>query len=185
MTTKFLLPLLLALPSAAFPRDPILSVPLDCTLGEDCFILNYMDADPGPGAADFTCGPQSYDGHKGTDFALTSFAAMEAGVRVFPAAPGVVTAVRDGMEDTGMDGTPEVILRAKECGNGVVIDHGGGWMSAYGHAAKIDVQRGQAVKTGEVIGLAGATGQVQSPQLHFQLRKNRMPVDPMKQLPPR
>lgn len=58
-------------------------------------------------------------------------------------------------------------------------------MSAYGHAAKIDVQRGQAVKAGEVIGLAGATGQVQSPQLHFQLRKNRIPVDPMKQLPPR
>ncbi len=38
---------------------------------------------------------------------------------------------------------------------------------------------------GDVIGRAGATGQVQTSQLHFQLRKNRIPVDPMKQLPPR
>src|SRR3546814_14616737 len=58
-------------------------------------------------------------------------------------------------------------------------------MSAYGHAGRIDVRRGQAVKAGDVVGLSGATGQVQTPQLHFQLRKNRLPVDPMKQLPPR
>lgn len=67
----------------------------------------------------------------------------------------------------------------------ILIDHGGGWVSAYGHAQQIDVQRGQAVKAGDVIGLAGATGQVQTPQLHFQLRKNRIPVDPLKQLPAR
>ncbi|WP_298497382.1 M23 family metallopeptidase [uncultured Maritimibacter sp.] len=180
MTTKFLLPLLLALPSAAFPRDPILSVPLDCTLGEDCFILNYMDADPGPGAADFTCGPQSYDGHKGTDFALTSFAAMEAGVRVFPAAPGVVTAVRDGMEDTGMDGTPEVILRAKECGNGVVIDHGGGWETQYCHLKQgsLLVEEGQRVTNTTVLGRVGYSGMTQFPHVHLAVRENGKPVDP-------
>jgi len=67
----------------------------------------------------------------------------------------------------------------------ILIDHGGGWVSAYGHAQQLDVQRGQSVKAGDVIGLAGATGQVQTPQLHFQLRKNRIPVDPLKQLPAR
>ena len=50
---------------------------------------------------------------------------------------------------------------------------------------RIDVKRGQSVRIGDVIGRAGATGQVQTSQLHFQLRKNRIPVDPMKQLPPR
>jgi len=42
-----------------------------------------------------------------------------------------------------------------------------------------------SVRIGDVIGRAGATGQVKTSQLHFQLRKNRIPVDPMKQLPPR
>ena len=67
----------------------------------------------------------------------------------------------------------------------ILIDHGSGWVSAYGHAQQLDVQRGQSVKAGDIIGLAGATGQVQTPQLHFQLRKNRIPVDPLKQLPAR
>ncbi|OHD03892.1 MAG: hypothetical protein A2885_20645 [Sphingopyxis sp. RIFCSPHIGHO2_01_FULL_65_24] len=67
----------------------------------------------------------------------------------------------------------------------ILIDHGGGWVSAYGHAQQLDVRRGQSVKAGDVIGLVGATGQVQTPQLHFQLRKNRIPVDPLKQLPAR
>eukprot|EP01034_Spumella_vulgaris_P006732 gene6732-8573_t len=44
----------------------------------------------------------------------------------------------------------------------ILINHGGGWVSAYGHAARIDVQRGQAVRIGDVIGRAGATGQVQT-----------------------
>ncbi|HMP44467.1 MAG TPA: M23 family metallopeptidase, partial [Sphingopyxis sp.] len=54
-----------------------------------------------------------------------------------------------------------------------------------GHAQQLDVQRGQSVKAGDVIGRAGASGQVQTPQLHFQLRKDRVPVDPIRQLPPR
>ncbi|MBU7588951.1 peptidoglycan DD-metalloendopeptidase family protein [Sphingopyxis terrae] len=112
--------------------------------------------------------------------------------RFGPLAPGKVN---DGINIAAARGTPihaaaaGVVAYAGDqiavYGGLILIDHGGGWMSAYGHAAKIDVQRGQAVKAGEVIGLAGATGQVQSPQLHFQLRKNRIPVDPMKQLPPR
>ncbi len=112
--------------------------------------------------------------------------------RFGPLAPGKVN---DGINIAAPKGAP-----IHAAGNGVVayagnqiavygglilIDHGGGWMSAYGHAGEIDVQRGQAVKAGDVIGRAGATGQVQKPQLHFQLRRNRVPVDPMKQLPPR
>ncbi|MBV7410421.1 M23 family metallopeptidase [Maritimibacter sp. DP1N21-5] len=180
MMQTLLLALVAALPSAAFARDPILSLPLDCALGEDCFVLNYMDADPGPGAADFTCGPQSYDGHKGTDFALTSFAAMDAGVRVHPAAPGVVTALRDGMEDTGMDGTPEVILRAHECGNGVVIDHGGGWETQYCHLKKgsVLVREGERVTNSTVLGRVGFSGMTQFPHVHLAVRENGRPVDP-------
>ena len=112
--------------------------------------------------------------------------------RFGPLAPGKIS---DGINIAAAAGTPiratadGVVAYAGDqigvYGGLVLINHGGGWVSAYGHAAKIDVQRGQAVRTGDVIGRAGATGQVQTSQLHFQLRKNRIPIDPMKQLPPR
>lgn len=112
--------------------------------------------------------------------------------RFGPLAPGKVN---DGINIGAATGTPfraaadGIVAYAGDqiaiYGGLVLIDHGGGWMSAYGHAGRIDVQRGQAVRAGDIIGRAGATGQVQAPQLHFQLRKNRLPIDPMKQLPPR
>lgn len=112
--------------------------------------------------------------------------------RFGPLAPGKVS---DGINIAAPAGTPihatanGVVSYAGDqiavYGGLILIDHGSGWVSAYGHAQQIDVRRGQAVKAGDVIGLAGASGQVQTPQLHFQLRKNRIPVDPLKQLPAR
>lgn len=112
--------------------------------------------------------------------------------RFGPLAPGKVS---DGINIAAPAGTPihatanGVVSYAGDqiavYGGLILIDHGSGWVSAYGHAQQIDVRRGQAVKAGDIIGLAGASGQVQTPQLHFQLRKNRIPVDPLKQLPPR
>jgi len=67
----------------------------------------------------------------------------------------------------------------------ILISHGSGWVTAYGHADKLNVTRGQKVKAGEVIGLAGESGYVQEPQLHFEIRKDRKPVDPAIHLPKR
>ncbi|MFM6853001.1 MAG: peptidoglycan DD-metalloendopeptidase family protein, partial [Sphingopyxis sp.] len=67
----------------------------------------------------------------------------------------------------------------------VLIDHGNGWVSAYGHLDRVAVRSGERVVADTVIGTAGETGQVQSPQLHFQIRQNRRPVDPMRYLPAR
>ena len=67
----------------------------------------------------------------------------------------------------------------------ILISHGSGWVSAYGHAASLAVRRGQKVEAGDIIARAGASGQVQSPQLHFQLRKNRIAVNPVRYLPKR
>lgn len=107
-------------------------------------------------------------------------------------APGKVS---DGINIAAAEGTPiratanGIVAYAGDqigvYGGLILINHGSGWVSAYGHAGRIDVKRGQSVRMGDVIGRAGATGQVQTSQLHFQLRKNRIPVDPMKQLPPR
>lgn len=67
----------------------------------------------------------------------------------------------------------------------VMIKHGDGWTSVYGHASRILVQRGQSVKRGQSIALSGDTGLTDRPELHFELRKGREPVDPMDELPKR
>jgi lipoprotein NlpD len=64
----------------------------------------------------------------------------------------------------------------------ILIRHGETWISAYGHAATARVKRGATVKRGAIIGQLSADA---APTLHFELRRDRKPVDPAAQLPPR
>jgi murein DD-endopeptidase MepM/ murein hydrolase activator NlpD len=68
----------------------------------------------------------------------------------------------------------------KGYGNLVLIRHSNNWVSAYAHNDEILVKRGDQVRRGQVIAKAGRTGQVNQPQLHFELRKGSRPVDPTK-----
>ncbi|MGP1282338.1 MAG: peptidoglycan DD-metalloendopeptidase family protein [Parasphingopyxis sp.] len=65
----------------------------------------------------------------------------------------------------------------------VLLNHGDGWITAYGNMEDLQVARGQRVERGQMIARAGATGQVDQPQLHFEIRRNRQPVDPAQHLP--
>jgi murein DD-endopeptidase MepM/ murein hydrolase activator NlpD len=67
----------------------------------------------------------------------------------------------------------------------VLVDHGGGWYSAYGHLQSQTVAAGTKVKQGQAIGTVGKSGYVDRPQLHFEIRKGRTPVDPVTKLPAR
>ncbi|WP_310620391.1 peptidoglycan DD-metalloendopeptidase family protein [Flexibacterium corallicola] len=71
----------------------------------------------------------------------------------------------------------------KGFGNLILIRHADGWVSAYAHNKDLSVRRGDIVKRGQVIATTGATGSVTQPQLHFELRKDNRPVDPMLHLP--
>jgi murein DD-endopeptidase MepM/ murein hydrolase activator NlpD len=64
-------------------------------------------------------------------------------------------------------------------GNFVVIDHGGNLATAYGHQSSIAVTCGQQVSQGDVIGYVGCTGHCFGPHLHFEVRVNGNPVDPL------
>jgi len=64
-------------------------------------------------------------------------------------------------------------------GNLTVIDHGNGLATAYGHQSSIAVACGQDVAQGQTIGYIGSTGHSTGPHLHFEVRVNGSPVDPL------
>ena len=101
-----------------------------------------------------------------------------AGIDIDAAVGDPVRAVRDGrVVFTGGDPC---------CGYGlfIIIEHDAGWSSLYAHLSEAQVQAGDEVAQGDVIGLAGATGTVTGPHLHFELRLRGEPVDPLLYLPP-
>jgi lipoprotein NlpD len=98
----------------------------------------------------------------------------------------------DGIDIATSVGTPVraaadgvVAFAGKLAGFGelVLIRHGDGWLTAYGHAQRVLVRRGQAVSRGDMIAHAGASGNAPRPQLHFEVRDGRRPVNPLRILP--
>ena len=76
----------------------------------------------------------------------------------------------------------EVIYSGNEIpgyGNLVLIKHSKNWITAYAHLDKIHKKKGTSVKKGDSIGLVGESGNVNEPQLHFEIRKGKEAVDPM------
>ncbi len=68
-------------------------------------------------------------------------------------------------------------------GNLLLVKHAGGWITAYAHAERLLVRPGQKLKRGAVVARVGSTGGVASPQLHFEIRKGRQALDPLRYLP--
>lgn len=159
-----------------------LSLPVACTLPDQCYIRQFRDNDPTEGAVrDFACGTtMAKDGHSGVDFAVPDLAAMRTGVAVLAAAPGTVIALRDGLPDIDMraEGAPD--LNGQDCGNGMRIAHADGWETQYCHLRRgsINVKDGDKVEAGTRIGLIGMSGAATFPHVHFMVRKGGKQVDP-------
>lgn len=160
---------------------PKLSLPIACELGKTCFIQSYVDIDPGPGVQDFACGSATYEGHKGIDFRLLSAAETAKHIAVIASADGTVKGVRDGMADIFVSrGGGSESVKDRECGNGVVIDHGGGWETQYCHLLKgsVAVKSGDAVTRGQRLGDTGFSGSADFAHVHLQVRHNTEVIDP-------
>jgi len=71
----------------------------------------------------------------------------------------------------------------KGYGNLVLVRHQNGYVTAYAHASELMVKHGDQVKRGQIIARSGKTGNVTAPELHFEIRRGKVPVDPMQFLP--
>jgi hypothetical protein len=184
-------PLLLALgallalstaPALADPPEgaPSLAFPVDCHINLDCSVQKYFDHDPGPGAKDFMCGDLVNDKHTGIDIRIPSYVDMRRGVKVLAAAPGVVWRIRDGIEDINVREVGAEVVDEYGLGNVVVIDHGNGWRSFYGHMMKgsLTVKEGDHVVAGQQVGLIGLSGLTEFPHVHFMIMHNKTAIDP-------
>ena len=78
------------------------------------------------------------------------------------------------------NGRVSYAARKMYIGNLIIIDHGFGRVTKYGHLKKMFVKRGQEVKRGDVIGLIGNTGRSTGPHVHYEVRINGTPVNPLK-----
>ena len=67
-------------------------------------------------------------------------------------------------------------------GNLLLVKHAEGWVTAYAHNERLLVRQGQRVNKGQVVARVGSTGGVASPQLHFEIRKGRRALDPLRHL---
>lgn len=104
----------------------------------------------------------------------------------------VAGGANDGIDISVPVGTPvkasetgTVIYSGSELedfGNLILLSHAGGWVSAYAHASTTLVRRGQKVSRGQVIAKSGRSGNATVPKLHFELRKNSNPVNPLQHL---
>lgn len=160
---------------------PSLGLPLLCKIGTTCWVANYVDVDASPGVRDFRCRRRSYDGHDGVDFALRDLKTMAQGVPVIASAAGRVKNIRDTMQDVVVsDQASRTQIEGRECGNGVLIDHSGGWQTQYCHLRRnsVRVKPGQQIAAGTPIGLVGLSGHTEFPHVHMAARYNGEAVDP-------
>lgn len=148
--------------------------PLDGVLNRDFFYASYVDQDSSAGIADYHCGLKTYDGHRGTDIVLPSFAKMDEGVQVRAVAAGRVQFAHDGEFDRNTS------REAGRPGNFVVIRHLDGRVSVYGHLARhsVTVRTGQEVIAGWPLGRVGSSGDSYMPHLHLGIWDESETIDP-------
>jgi hypothetical protein len=160
-----------------------LGLPADCEPGRTCFLQQYFDHDSGPGVRDYACGKQTYDGHDGLDLRLRTVKDSEQGTAVLASASGRVVGMRDGVPDHLVRTEEDrKLITERECGNGVLLDHGDGWQTQYCHMrnGSVKVRKGEAVEAGQALGNIGYSGAAGFPHVHLTVRRNGKAIDPFR-----
>lgn len=159
---------------------PGLTAPIECSDPNNCVVQNHVDLSGPNGVSDPACGARSYNGHQGVDFRIRDIPMMMEGVDVVSAADGKVVRARDGEFDGAWAANRRDVVAANLCGNGVLVDHGEGFMTQYCQLRRdsISVKDGEWIKRGQKIGQVGMSGRAEFPHLHFQVMKEGKRIDP-------
>lgn len=106
-----------------------------------------------------------------SDFGSTADGGKNDGINIATAMDAPIHAAASGTVTYAGD-------ELRNYGNLVLVKHQGGFTTAYAHADRLVVSRGDFVAKGQVIGYSGQTGDVNAPQLHFEIREQTTPVNP-------
>ena len=164
--------------AAAEAPAPLLTFyPQAGILGQDLFVVNHVDLDPGAGTLDFACSHDTYDGHGGQDTAIRSFREVRIGVPVFAAIDSHVFGVQYAVGGDFNWG-PTV----SRFDNHIILRHGERpyTYTVYGHLLRrsVKVKEGQWVAAGTQIGLTASSGNSSGPHLHFTIHDSGQVLEP-------
>jgi len=137
---------------------------------------SYYDIDPSTGRSDYLGRTGGNDNHFGWDIeSFGGYDAQDRGRAILASADGEVIFAADGIFDR------ETTLRGQQESNYILLDHGDGWASYYGHIRRdgVLVNPGERVFAGQAIGLIGSSGNSGGAHLHFHISHNGRFVDPM------
>lgn len=145
-------------------------LPIPGADAKDWVINQYVDLDTSNGMLDYRgnigTDAKVYNNHKGTDFDVPTFRAMDDDVPINAAAKGII----ENLDDTNFDRN----MCQNNCGswNFVTVRHSNGYLSIYGHLKKnsVVVSIGQNVVAGQKLGVVGSSGNSTQPHLHFEVR---------------
>jgi murein DD-endopeptidase MepM/ murein hydrolase activator NlpD len=155
--------------------------PVACVLQENCWVSSYFDLDRSPGTvADYMCQSISTDNQTGIHIALRDYTMMRLNVPVIAAKDGRVVSISTNAPDLVIETDKLSQYRSAPCGNGVLIEHAGGWFTRYCHLRdnSIVVKPDDLVKRGQAIGAVGASGMTDWPKLDFSVSRNDYLFDP-------
>ncbi|MDA4846661.1 peptidoglycan DD-metalloendopeptidase family protein [Hoeflea poritis] len=171
----------LIVPRANSRVDGVQTASVPANKGTAATVKSYAEETPAQAAAVATPTPKTTGIDKlrwpARGQIMSGFGAVDGGAR------------NDGIDISLPKGTPVkaaengVVIYAgtglKEFGKTVLVRHGNGLVSVYGHASELIVERGDQVSRGQVVALSGMSGQATRPKLHFEIRKDAKPVDPL------
>lgn len=165
-----------------------MGMPIACEYGKDCFISSLFsyeetqEESPEKLIRDYKCGRLTQAGEKSTRFALRNIQQIDEGVDVIAVDKGTVEAVHDGEKDIGASkaNKTKIPTTNNNCGNGVIIRHGRGFLTQYCHLQQgsLAVEVGQEVKKGDPLGKVGSSGTVSYPHLEFIVKRDNTAIDP-------
>ena len=160
-------------------RGPFVA-PTECSDPLACVVQNHVDLKAGPGVVDAACGARSYDEHQGVDFRILDLPTMMSGVPVVAVADGTVIGARDGEFDGAWLAKGREVVKDRDCGNGISIEHADGYVTQVCHLKRdsLLVEEGDTVKQGQRIGSVGMSGRAEFPHVHLSVTRDGKRVDP-------